>query len=265
MSNGTTSNPWVRFARAVHAHPDWLRVYVEGDSWFAFPGVFNRTSIPTWLVKFMGARFAVYRVDNAGDTAAEMLSGKQRRRLRDRLKNDNADFQLLLFSGGGNDVIDDLKTIIRPNPGGIDASSFIDFDALRSTVDRVSAYHSELARLRDRYRPNCQIVTHTYDIPFPDGRKIRKLGIRKGPWIKPALKGIDEKFHRGIIRIVMDQFADGLVSTARREKKFTVVETRGTLTRRKDWADEIHPTSKGFKKIARKIRDELHRKFPRHI
>ncbi len=46
MSNGTTSNPWVRFARTAHRHPDWLRVYVEGDSWFAFPGLFNRTSIP---------------------------------------------------------------------------------------------------------------------------------------------------------------------------------------------------------------------------
>ncbi|MGB5622179.1 MAG: hypothetical protein WBN65_06780 [Gammaproteobacteria bacterium] len=265
MSNGTTSNPWVRFARTAHRHPDWLRVYVEGDSWFAFPGLFNRTSIPGWLVKLMGAKFAVYRVDAAGDTAADMLSGRQRRRLRDRLKNDNADFQLLLFSGGGNDVIDDLDAIVRNAPGGIDASAYIDFAALRATVDRVVGYHIELADLRDRYRRKCQIVTHTYDIPFPDGRKVKKLGIRKGPWIKPALKDVPKKFHRGVIRIVMDQFADGLVSAGAGLRRFTVVDTRGTLVKQKFWGDEIHPTSRGFEKIAEKIRDELHRQFPNHI
>ena len=39
--------------------------------------------------------------------------------------------------------------------------------------------------------------------------------------------------------------------------RIIVVDTRNTLDIDKDWLNEIHPTSKGFKKITKKIFDDI--------
>jgi hypothetical protein len=262
-----SANAWVRFNRSLAKHPGWLSVFVEGDSWFAFPGFFNRTSIPSHLGDNLDAKFAMFRVADVGDHVREMVRGRQRRRIRDRLKNDRADFRLLLFSGGGNDLIDEFPNIIQRSSNPVDATSHINFGKLTALVDEVLVAYRDLISLRDRYRPDCWIVAHTYDRPFPDGRKVKKLGIKKGPWLLPALKsfGIDPRFHRGISRIVMDHLGDALMTLDSKARRVKIIDTRGTLTRRDDWGDEIHPTNNGFKKISKEIKKGLHELFPGHI
>ena len=43
---------------------------------------------------------------------------------------------------------------------------------------------------------------------------------------------------------------------------FIVIETRGILTSESEWLNEIHPTSKGFAKIATPIFDRMKQEFP---
>lgn len=262
-----SANAWVRFNRTLARHPGWLSVFVEGDSWFAFPGFFDRTSIPSQLENNLDAKFAMFRVADVGDHAREMVRGRQRRRIRDRLKNDRVDFRLMLFSGGGNDLIDEFPNIIQRSSNPVDATSHINFGRLQMLVDEVLVAYGELISLRDRFRPNCWIVAHTYDRPFPDGRKVKKLGIKKGPWLQPVLrsKGVDPRFQRGISRIVMDQLGDGLMSLDNSARRVRIIDTRGILTRSSDWGDEIHPTSNGFRKISKALRQGLHPLFPQHI
>ena len=81
-----TANPWVRFARKANSNPSWLRVFVEGDSWFAFPGITNRTNLIGHLLNTYNAKFAVYRVDQPGDVVADMLTGRSREKIRKKLK-----------------------------------------------------------------------------------------------------------------------------------------------------------------------------------
>ena len=79
--------------------------------------------------------------------------------------------------------------------------------------------------------------------------------IRKGKNIK--LKGEQKKIAKWLIC----QFNEMLKDLESKTDKFVYVKTPGTLTE-KDWGDEIHPTSKGFKKIANKFKPKLKQLFP---
>ena len=48
-----------------------------------------------------------------------------------------------------------------------------------------------------------------------------------------------------------------LATLSRLQGRLFVVDTMGTLPRRGQWRNEIHPTSRGFEKIARKVYAQL--------
>ena len=58
----------------------------------------------------------------------------------------------------------------------------------------------------------------------------------------------------------MQRLQERLVNIASQpanSKRFKVVATQGTLPNETDWLNELHPTKKGFEKIARKIYAEM--------
>jgi hypothetical protein len=61
------------------------------------------------------------------------------------------------------------------------------------------------------------------------------------------------------------QFKGRLEELAREpDNKFFLIDTQGTLTD-EEWANELHPGSRGFKKIAQKFVNELRANFPVRI
>ena len=82
-----------------------------------------------------------------------------------------------------------------------------------------------------------------------------------GPWIKPYLdeKGIPAELHLPLVKILLGRFRELALELATQNNNFVVVDTQGTLdpNSRTDWLNEIHPTSKGFKRIAEKIYSNL--------
>ena len=107
------------------------------------------------------------------------------------------------------------------------------------------------------------IVLHGYDYPIPDGRGF--LGgffVLPGPWLEPGFhkKGYaDVAANAKVMRDLIDSFNAMLksVGSAPQFTHVTYLDLRGTLetgsTYKKDWANELHPTAKGFSTVAAKF------------
>jgi hypothetical protein len=100
---------------------------------------------------------------------------------------------------------------------------------------------------------SCEIVIHTYDYIWPDGRPFKLGPVKAGPWVKPFLDavGLTQLADQRVVSTwLLDQFAALLESLAGSQTGFQVVNSLGTLTKQSQWANEIHPTKSGFKLIA---------------
>jgi len=244
-----------------------LRFLGEGDSWFSINAVpwsanlleqlrFNRSSIVLTLAQ-------------PGDTIRRMSDLSRNRLLAMHLGNPRfaSRWDAVLFSGGGNDVIDAAGSIIVRGSGNHPAA-YIDALALETTLKVVRDGYRRIVDLRDRPgSPNRRrpLVVHTYDYATPRNAPALFLGVRAlGPWLYRALNlaGVrDLTLRQAIADLVIDAMAESLLALGEELPNFVVVDTRGTLDRAaptetgndKDWLNEIHPNSRGYEKIAARI------------
>jgi hypothetical protein len=226
------------------------RVLAEGDSWFDYPPNPFTGGVIDHLSDVSGVK--ILNTAYYGDTAQQMLGVEQRQRIEALLRRPG--FDVLLFSGGGNDLAGDQFCLwLKPNEGSGDPAQAVDAARLRSILDVVESGYRDLIAIRDRWAPNCWIVTHAYDIPQPSDKGVCGLG----PWLKPSLdyrgwKNSGLQF--AIVRNVLSQFNDRLIAMETEQraagKNFLHVRTQGTLDPDQDWGNEIHPNKKGFAKIA---------------
>ena len=90
---------------------------------------------------------------------------------------------------------------------------------------------------------------HTYDYPIPDGKGV--FGDKA--WLKPALADakVSAALQQKCLVYLLDAF-HGVLENIRQTdpQHLVVVDSRGTL-KPEHWANELHPTSAGFAKIAR--------------
>lgn len=237
-------------------------IVAEGDSWFAYPRVlFTGGGVIPHLEKLAGV--SITNLAHAGDESRFMLSLPQRRRLEVELKQ--AD--VLLFSGGGNDIAgDQFCCWLNDNRDGEPANA-IDWDRFDAALDLVEAMYNDLALIRDEVNPNCLIVTHGYDFPpasvMGDGINVlgalsRASGLASyGPWLQPSLaycgwkKAADQAL---IVREVLMEFNRRLEIWDARNHLH--VDIQGLLLPR-DWGNEIHPNRSGFEKVARAFAEAL--------
>jgi hypothetical protein len=227
------------------------RVMADGDSWFDYPGILlTGGAVIDHLKHLSGVK--ILNTAHYGDSVEQMLGVEKRKRIEALLKDPG--FDILLFSGGGNDIAGDQFCLwLKPNTGG-EAASAVDTARLREILGVVEAGYRDLVDIRDRCAPDCWIVTHAYDFPQPSDKGV--CGI--GPWLKPSLdyrgwtKAADQS---AIARMVLSKFNDRLVALEAEQKvagkNFLHIRTQGTLNPRTDWANEIHPNAAGFTKIAR--------------
>jgi hypothetical protein len=194
-----------------------------------------------------------------------MLGVEQRERLEKHLSDKRLDFNVLLFSGGGNDISGEQFVLWikdRQSVGG-DPRRAINDRAFESMLDVIQAGYEELIAIRDRVAaatPNRSITLflHAYDFARPTGKDV--CGI--GPWLKPSLdyRGWTDKAEaRQVVQLALTRFRTRLDMLARPD--VIIVPTQGTLGDN-EWNDELHPSERGFEKIAAVFYDAMQQNFP---
>jgi len=239
----------IQFLEDLRDFPDAPSVLSEGDSWFGYP--FGK-DLNDHIAEF--GSFNIRHFEKAGDELVDdMMGGRQKKLITKALKEHP--FQLLLYSGGGNDIVaDNLTNYILPNESGVGPYGRINEPATSARIKQLKDQYIELINLVEKYQNNCPIVAHGYSKIMPSDVGFNILGFNlAGPWVKPTMdvKNVPLEQQGEIINYIMDLFNVALLELDQTYSKFHYIDLRQEKLLKSDWANEIHPTTKGFKKLAK--------------
>lgn len=243
-----------------------LKILAEGDSWFSLRGIPTSNLL---ITMDFDVQTLVVSCAQPGDTI---------RRMSVMLKNQGFKtmtstklgykWDAILLSGGGNDLIDDVKRIIKRAPGdSTDPAAYCDETILQQTLTDVNNAFEQIVKWRDRKGsscPGCPIIAHTYDWATPRNAPSRFFGLKlKGPWLYKALvqAQVPEAMWIAVSEYLLGRLSETILNLGNSMPNFKVAKTQGTLVRAQmgttlfsgDWADEIHPSMKGYDKLAKKM------------
>ena len=237
----------------------------EGDSWFDYP--FH--DVLSELEDEFG--FDIESVAHKGDTVEGMAySGGQLddfARCLQKVLRTGVRPRAILLSGGGNDVCGDEFPVLlnhaRSSIAGFNEailSGVIDTRLREAYATILSAITGVCVRA---VGAPISIIVHGYDYPVADGRGFwGGWGPLPGPWLEPGFRKkdyVDMKVRERMCVAVIDRFNAMLKSIAGKPPFGHVrhLDLRNTLqrgARYKDWwANELHPTERGFKEVTRKF------------
>jgi len=241
----------------------------EGDSWFDYPFLD--------ILRVLDDEFGydVESVAHKGDPIESMAyGGTQLEDFARRLEKVHERGQVpraVLVSGGGNDVAGTEFAMLldhqaSPIPG-------LNQSVLDGVVDqRIRyAYVTILSRVtavcRAQFGKPVPILLHGYDYPVPDGRGfLGGWAFLPGPWLQPGFrqKGFGNlETTKAMAKALIDRFNAMLekVVTLPAFAHVSFVDLRGSLPTgsayKTWWANELHPTHKGFRKVASKFAEAL--------
>ena len=240
----------------------------EGDSWFDYP--FHD------VLKELDDRcgWDIEQVAHAGDTVESMAySGGQLDdfvRAIERVVRRGQRPHAILLSGGGNDVAGEWFGMLlnhRNSPvAGLNAGVVSGVLEQRTRTAYATILSRVTAACERMLGARVPILLHGYDYPVPDGRGLLGgWGPLPGPWLEPGFrqKGFDALPERiAIAGQLIDHFYAMLQSivTDTSFRHAQVVDLRGVLStqlandRYQDWwGNELHPTERGFAKVARRF------------
>jgi hypothetical protein len=253
------------FAASIRQFPKRLVMISEGDSWFSYP---LNANIADYIE--MMSDFSMLRLEHNGDEARDILGAGsgQLKKLKYYLKS--YPVEAVLMSAGGNDLVaGELKRILNARAAGATWQSAVKLATLTTVLDDIVASYQRLLDARDALRPGCVVFAHSYCYFEPTGRKATgPFGLgSSGPWMRPVLtaRGIDPKVEGPqVARYLVDELHARLQALAASRSRFVVVDTRRALpVDDVHWADEIHPSGTGFRRLANDFwRPELARQFP---
>jgi hypothetical protein len=240
-------------------------VVTEGDSWFSYELYLNLSDRIDDSKKF-----ALKRLESSGDTIESMVGYSSTaagiKGLRKVVEQERPIF--LFFSGGGNDIVGpELKGAIKKFDPDLAPADYLDTKNWKSLLKGLEDAYTVLA---EEIGPLCPIFAHGYDFIVPSNRSVKIFpGVPgPGPWVWPEMTadtvGItDAKLQRAIGKAMIDEFNDKILADI--EKKFSGyfahVDLRDTV-KEKQWSNEIHPTSPGFKALASRFLDAVDKKLP---
>ena len=163
----------------------------------------------------------------------------------------------------------ELAKVLDKKVTGNTWQSTVKLAKLTAVLDDIVASYSRLLDARDALRPKCVVMAHSYCYFQPSGRKATgPFGLLKaGPWMRPVLvaKGIDPDTEgRDLARYLIDELHARLMALAAARPRFQVVDMRAVLPPdHTHWADEIHPSGTGFRRLAEQCWQPLLRtQFP---
>jgi hypothetical protein len=269
LSSGLTYTA-TEFRSMCKKKPHRIGIVAEGDSWFAYPRKWIAAGPDTNIIHHIADKVAdtdkvnLLRLASNGDEAVNMTSGKQMKALYKILKNNREHIKIVLFSGGGNDIVgrDDMLPLLHEYEEGMTALDCVNAERFQRKLESIMLAYHRLIDLCSDIVPDAKIVTHTYDIPKPEnsGAEFFWGLIKTKPWVYPYLKRkkIPGEFHLPIMQHMLGNFAQELIklgaAPATRDH-IVVVDTQGTLRpgHNTDWLNEIHPSRAGFKRVSKKI------------
>lgn len=239
----------------------------EGDSWFDYP----------WndVLRLLEDEhaFDVESVAHKGDRIEEMAySGGQleefTRRLEKLLRRGVVP-RALLLSGGGNDIAGREFGMLLNHSRSGPALRGLNDQVISGVIDQrirfayVTVISAVTTLCEQRLGRRLPILVHGYDHPVPDGRGF--LGgwwSLPGPWLEPGFreKGYAQLAERTTLAgRLIDRFNGMLQAIVALPDLSHVVfvDLRGTLSTGADyrewWANELHPTPEGFRRVAARI------------
>jgi len=243
---------WVQEQKRAGEKP--ITIIAEGDSWYRY--VIGKAVI-FHLEKQLNIE--ILNLASPGDEVSDMLSLEQKKRLVRELKRGPArrqKYDFLLFSGGGNDLVgvDRFYKWLHPYKKGMTAKQLINRKTLKAAFELLSFDYEQLIEARTQHSPNTHIIVHGYDFAIPTGRGV----CGRGPWLKPGLerRNIPAKLRREVVQEFLKTFDRLLNRLANKHGNMSVVQSQGVLSD-KHWANELHPTNTGFKKIANEFAEEI--------
>jgi lysophospholipase L1-like esterase len=263
-----SNEEWFEFRK--QQFPNAFIGIAEGDSWFDYPPAWISDISLGDLINQLNQRRKVnlLRIAKAGDTLENMTFGNNSNNQSNQLtktlhliEKHQPDF--FLFSGTGNDVA---------GPDGLRFEPFINNvhskldnlkkDYLDFMVNQVFAEMFEylIQSVIDK-KSDIHIFLHGYGYPIPDGRAVIEIGDFKflGPWFEPALKrkGLSQDQGKGIVKQLIDSLNEMLINLSNKYCNNVHFIDLRRIIEPNDWENELHPTAKGFKKIA----DEFEKKI----
>jgi hypothetical protein len=172
---------------------------------------------------------------------------------------------VLLFSGGGNDIVDNPMALwVRDWDPAIPPAAHLNQPRFDTALGLVRAGYEDLITLRDKLSPGTHLVFHGYDFAIPDGRGICHLG----PWLKPTfdLRGFPTRAAAfAVVEAMLKQFAAMLAALAA-HPRVTFINGQGTLAPNPGaWHNELHPNREGFDKFADLFTAQLRVLFPGRV
>lgn len=240
----------------------------EGDSWFDYPW----TDVLRILEDTY--RYDVESVAHKGDSIEDMAYGggqlEEFTRRLEKLLERNTVPKAILLSGGGNDVAGPEFGVLLDHAQS--ATPGLNQLIVEGVIERIRlAYITILNSITivcaERGHPGIPILVHGYDYPVPDGRGfLGGWGFFPGPWLEPGFreKGFSQLAKRKkIARELIDRLNTMLATVPAIPQLSHVkyIDVRDTLSSGTEykawWADELHPTTKGFEDVAGKFRAVL--------
>ncbi len=256
------------YERLVMDNPEAVRILAEGDSWFAYPRRFIYFGAPSNVVQILAERnyYVIYSTASIGDEVASMMSGEQKFGFTKRLGTN--EFDIILFSGGGNDIVGkyDFDLFLRPRQSAALWHDCIDIERLDNKLNLIESVYVELMERVEYYsvNANVKVVSHNYDfcVPSPEGYELFDLFPIGESWIYPFLmekEFTDSAEQQAVIRFMLTRFGERLARVEQNYPgKLFIAHTQGTLTANQ-WRNEIHPSPAGFRKISTVIHRTIQR------
>lgn len=244
-----------------------LRVFAEGDSWFDYSVPFFGGGVIPRLEDRLGV--PILNLAKAGDETRFMMGVKQRQLIARHLADgcpDGQPWDLMLFSGGGNDIVDEpLALWLNPFDPTKSPKQLLNQSRFGTVLAMVQAAYEDLIKLRNELSPSTHLAFHGYDFAIPDGRGICKLG----PWLKPAFDlhryPADLVASTAVVKEMLTQFGAMLAALAKKPG-VTFINAQGSLPPVKaSWHNELHPSKAGFKQVADRFKAEIKVLFPGRV
>jgi hypothetical protein len=172
-------------------------------------------------------------------------------------------YSAVLISGGGNDAVDWGLCLKSDCSGATAPADCIDAPALSAKLTdlggRLLTMIGEIHKaFDDGQLRQPDVFIHCYDYSVPNGKGFSSpiFHIKlKGPWLKPALDSAnvpaDDALRRGVVRILIDGLTQTFAEFDSPADRVHVIRSAGTLDPDTDWANELHPTGPGFRKLVR--------------
>lgn len=247
-----------------------LQIMAEGDSWFDYPPfALKGGGLVPRLERRLGV--PILNLAKAGDEARFMLGVEQYKVLVAHLTSGcpaGGAWDVLLFSGGGNDIVDNPMALwVQAWDPGKPPEAHLNTQRFAMALALVQAAYEDLIALRNRLSPTTHLVFHGYDYAIPDGRGVCFNAL--GPWLKPAfdLRGFPSRETAfKVVKTMLTEFAKALQALADKHANVSFINGQGLLPEATSaWHNELHPSADGYNRHADNFHQVLKGLFPTRV